>query len=75
VFQRQCRKRSFGLNRRRICGEFCDQGVTQQSIAGNAFSDQASSYQRDQVWRLAHGTDQPILTGLRHILAQSDTLA
>jgi hypothetical protein len=38
------------------------------------FSDQASSCQRDEVWRLAHGTDQPILTGLRHILAQSTIL-
>jgi hypothetical protein len=36
-----------------------------------AFSDQASSHQRDEVWRLAHGTDHPILSGLRHILAQS----
>ena len=36
-----------------------------------AFSDQASPDQRDEVWRLAHGTNQPILSGLRHILAQS----
>ncbi|MFZ1965023.1 MAG: hypothetical protein WAU78_16440 [Roseiarcus sp.] len=39
-----------------------------------AFSNQASSYQRDEVWRLAQGTDQPILSGLRHILAQSTIL-
>jgi hypothetical protein len=36
-----------------------------------AFANQASSQQRDEVWRLAHGADQPILSGLRHILAQS----
>ena len=36
-----------------------------------AFADQASFHQRDEVWKLAHGTDQPILSGLRHILAQS----
>jgi hypothetical protein len=36
-----------------------------------AFSDQASPDQRNEIWRLAHGTDQPILSGLRHILAQS----
>jgi hypothetical protein len=37
----------------------------------NAFSDQASSHQKDEVWRVAHCADQPILSGLRHILAQS----
>jgi hypothetical protein len=36
-----------------------------------AFSDQASPDQRNEVWSLAHGTDQPILSGLRYILAQS----
>jgi hypothetical protein len=36
-----------------------------------AFSDQASSQQKDEVWSVAHGADQPILSGLRHILAQS----
>jgi hypothetical protein len=36
-----------------------------------AFSDQASPDQRNEVRSVAHGTDQPILSGLRHILAQS----
>jgi hypothetical protein len=41
------------------------------ALTVKAFANQASFHQRDEVWRLAHGTDQPILSGLRHILAQS----
>jgi hypothetical protein len=40
-----------------------------------AFSEQASFDQKCDVRRAAHGTDQPILSGLRHILAQSGSLA
>ena len=36
-----------------------------------ALADQAPSHQRHEVWRLAHGADQPILSGLRRILARS----
>ncbi len=69
-----------------IGGEFADDFAT-RALHNNlspgmlavlivkAYSDQASPYQRDEVRRFAHGTDQPILTGLRHILSQSNTLA
>jgi hypothetical protein len=45
------------------------------ALVVKAFSEQASFDQECDVWRAAHGTDQPILSGLRHIVAQSNGLA
>ena len=39
-----------------------------------AFADSATSDDRADVWRAARGSDQPILSGLRHILARAGAL-
>jgi hypothetical protein len=65
-----------------IGGKFAEEFATKAShnhlspgtlvaLIVRAFSDQASSHQKEEVGRVAHGADQPILSGLRHILAQS----
>jgi len=39
-----------------------------------AFANAASRHDRDEVWRAARGADQPILAGLKHILARAVSL-
>jgi hypothetical protein len=69
-----------------IGGELAEDFVTRASLNNlspgilvalvvKAFSAQASFDQKCDVWSAARGTDQPILSGLRHILEQSNSLA
>jgi hypothetical protein len=64
-----------------IGGEFCRRFASEASrnnsspgahaaLIVQTFAESASRDDRDEVWRAARGADQPILAGLRHILAR-----
>jgi hypothetical protein len=68
-----------------IGGEFSSRFASEASRNNNspgahaalivkAFADTASREDRDDVWQAARGADQPILAGLRHILARAISL-
>lgn len=77
MLQRRCGRRGPQVNRRQVCGKFRLPCFPEQFFAGDflaalivkQFAENASIEEMADVHAATHGTDQPLLAGLRHILA------